>query len=76
MENFDSAILLSNREGLPPDVIFDAYYNAGVMRIDIGQYDKAIEHLNMAMGLISADKSNPYYTACPINLGYTYVKRV
>ena len=75
MENFDSAILLSNREGLPPDVIFDAYYNAGVMRIDIGQYDKAIEHLNMAMGLISADKSNPYYTACLINLGYTYVKR-
>ena len=75
MENFDSAILLSNREGLPPDVIFDAYYNAGVMRIDIGQYDKAIEHLNMAMGLISADKSNPYYTACLINLGYTYIKR-
>ena len=75
MENFDSAILLSNREGLPPDVVFDAYYNAGVMRIDIGQYDKAIEHLNMAMKLISADKSNPYYTACFINLGYAYTKR-
>ncbi|HUM79690.1 MAG TPA: tetratricopeptide repeat protein, partial [Candidatus Saccharicenans sp.] len=75
MENFDSAILLSNSEELPPDIIFDAYYNAGVMRIDIGQYDKAIEHLNTAMQLISGDKSDPYYTACLINLGYAHTKR-
>ena len=75
IENFDNAVLLSNREDLPPDVIFVSYYNVGVMRIDIGQYDKAIEYLNTAMGLISADKSNENYTACLINLGYAYVKR-
>ncbi len=75
IENFDNAILYSNREGLPPDVVFDAYYNGGVIRLYVGQYDKAIEYLNTAMGLISADKSNENYTACLINLGYAYVKR-
>lgn len=75
IENLDNAILLSNKEGLPPEVIFDAYYNVGSIRLDIGQYDKAIEYLNTAMGLISADKSNENYTACLINLGYAYVKR-
>lgn len=75
MENFDSAILLSNREGLPPDIIFDAYYNGGVIKLYIGQYDKAIEYLNTAMGLVSADKSSQNYAACLINLGYTYIKR-
>ncbi|MDD8021408.1 MAG: CHAT domain-containing protein, partial [Acidobacteriota bacterium] len=75
IENFDNAILLSKREGLPADVIFDPYYNGAVVNIEIGNYDKAIEYLNIALKLISNDKSNPSYTASLINLGSTYVKR-
>ena len=75
VENFDSAILLSNSEELPPDVIFDAFYNGGVVHIEIGNYDKAIEYINFALELIAHDKSSPYYTASLINLGSTYVKR-
>ncbi|MDD8021399.1 MAG: tetratricopeptide repeat protein, partial [Acidobacteriota bacterium] len=75
IENFDNAILLSKREGLPADVIFDPYYNGAVVNIEIGNYDKAIEYLNIALKLISKDRSNPSYTASLINLGSTYVKR-
>ncbi|MBP6909290.1 MAG: CHAT domain-containing protein [Candidatus Saccharicenans sp.] len=75
IENFDNAVLLSSKEGLPPEVIFDAYYNGGSIRLDIGQYDKAIEYLSIALELVSGDKSNPDYAACLINLGYVYVKR-
>ncbi|MGB4298335.1 MAG: CHAT domain-containing protein [Candidatus Saccharicenans sp.] len=75
IENFDNAIILSNNEELPADVIFDAFYNGGVVHIEIGNYDKAIEYINFALELISDDKSNPYYTASLINLGSTYAKR-
>lgn len=75
IEKFDNAILFSNRERLPPDVIFDAYYNGGVVNIEIGNYDKAIEHLTIALELVSSDQLSPYYITTISNLGSTYVKR-
>ena len=75
MENFDNAILLSNKKGLPTDIIFDGYYNGGVVNIEIGNYDKAIEYINVALELVSNNRHDPYYTASLINLGSTYVKK-
>jgi len=75
IENFDNAILFSSREGLPSDVIFDAYYNGGVVHIEIGNYNRAIEYISFALKLISNDKTNPYNTASLINIGSTYAKR-
>jgi len=75
IEKFDNAILFSDRERLPPDVIFDAYYNGGVVNIEIGNYDKAIEHLTIALELVSSDQLSPYYITTISNLGSTYVKR-
>lgn len=75
IENFNNAVLLSARNELPPDVRFDAYYNAGVINIDIGNYDKAIEYFNVALSLISEDKLNSYYPATLSNLGICYKKR-
>jgi CHAT domain-containing protein/tetratricopeptide (TPR) repeat protein len=75
MENFNNAVLLSAKNELASDVRFDSYYNSGVINIDIGNYDKAIEYFNMALDLISGDKINPYYSATLSNLGSAYVKK-
>jgi len=75
IENFNNAVLLSGKNELPPDIRFDSYYNSGVINIDIGNYDKAIEYFNMALDLISGDKINPYYSATLSNLGSAYVKK-
>ncbi|HEK85253.1 MAG TPA: CHAT domain-containing protein [Candidatus Aminicenantes bacterium] len=74
IENFNNAVLLSARTDLPSDVRFDAYYNAGVVNINIGNYDKAIEYFKEALGLIERDKSNPYYSATLSNLATSYKK--
>jgi CHAT domain-containing protein/Tfp pilus assembly protein PilF len=75
IENFDNAILLSKREGVPSDVVFDPYYNGAVVNIEIGNYDKAIEYLSFALEIIAKDKSNSYYVTSLSNLGSTYLKR-
>jgi len=75
IENFNNAVLLATNESLPAEVRFDAYYNAGVINIDIANYDKAIEYFNVALGLMSEDKLNSYYSATLSNLGICYKKR-
>lgn len=74
LENFNSAVLLAEKNDLPSDIRFDAYYNTGVINIDIGNYDKAIEYFNMALSLIKGQESNPYYSATLSNLATCYKK--
>jgi len=61
---------------MPTYVIFDPYYNGAVVNIEIGNYDKALGYLDIALKLISNNKFKARInTACLINLGSTYVKR-
>lgn len=74
IDYFTQAISYINEDTLPQD-IFDIYYNLGTVYNEIGNFDRAIEYFNNALAIISNDRTNPYYSATLIGLGFSYVKR-
>lgn len=74
IDYFTQAISYINEDTLPQD-IFDIYYNLGTVYNEIGNFDRAIEYFSNALAIISSDRTNPYYSATLIGLGFSYVKK-